>query len=404
MKIRQFWLHPVALVLAGGTIMGLALGIRHVQGLFLVPITGDHGWTRETFAFAIAVQNLVWGIAQPFTGMIADRFGSVRVIVAGIAFYALGLVLMAQAATPLAFTLSAGICIGIALSGTAFGAIYGALSRIVPPARRSWALGLAGAVGGVGQFAMVPLAQGLLSTIGWFATLIVLGGAVAALLPLALPLRDRQAPVAVAASQQTLRHALGEAFSHRGFWLLTAGFLTCGFQLAFIASHLPAYLLDHGLAANHGMASLAIIALTNIFGTYLCGHLGGLFRRKYLLAGIYLARSGAMALFFLLPVTPLSVYAFSAAMGLVWLGTVPLTTGLVSQVFGVRYVSTLFGFVFFGHQVGSFLGVWLGGYIFDATRSYDLMWTLGVGLGVLAAALHWPIDDRELARPGLAAA
>jgi len=397
--IAKSWLHqPIVFVVAGGLIMGLALGIRHATGIFQVPITMDNAWTREVFGFSIAVQNLIWGVAQPFTGMLADRFGPMRVIIAGLIFYAVGLALMSIATTPMAFTISAGLCIGIALSGTSFGVIYGALSRMVTPDRRSWALGLAGAVGGFGQFAMVPLAQGLINSLAWPGALVALAVTCALFLPLALPMKERASPSPVQGVDQTMREALTEAFRHRGFWLLNLGFLACGFQLAFIASHLPAYLLDKGLPGNVAVAGLAIIALSNVVGTYCCGLLGGLFRRKYLLSGIYLVRSLVIAIFVLMPLSTWSLYFFCAAMGFIWLGTVPLTNGLVSQVFGVRYITTLFGFVFFGHQVGAFFGVWLGGYVFDVTKSYDLVWFIGIALGVIAAVLHFPINDQEMPR------
>ncbi|WP_454675531.1 MFS transporter [Achromobacter pestifer] len=389
------------LVLAGGIVMGLALGVRHVQGLFLLPVSMDRGWSRETFAMAMAVQNLTWGIAQPFTGMIADRFGSAKVIGGGLVCYALGLVGMAYAATPAVFLLTAGVCIGIALSGTAFAVIYGALSRLVPAERRGWALGVAGAVGGLGQFTMVPAAQWLIGGWGWVSALLVFAVTLAIVLPLAWPLREPARAAHDPASPDaglTMRAAIREAFAQPGFWLLNLGFLACGFQLAFIGTHLPAYLMDKGLRAADAVAALAIIALTNVMGTYVCGVLGTRHRRKYLLAGIYLLRTAAIALFLLLPLSTWTVYAFAAIMGFVWLGTVPLTNGLITQVFGVRYITTLFGFVFFGHQLGSFLGVWLGGVVFEATRSYDLIWLGAMALGILSAMLHWPIDDREITR------
>ncbi len=400
---RQTW----ALVGAGGIAMGLALGVRHVQGLFLLPVTLERGWSRETFAFAMALQNLVWGLSQPFTGMVADRWGAGKVVAGGLALYALGLVFMAQATTPAAFVLGAGVCIGLALSGTAFATVYGALSRLVPAERRGWALGMAGAVGGLGQFMLVPAAQGLIAGQGWGSTLMLFALALALALPLALPLREPARSRAEGpgdAEGMPLRAALREAFAHRGFWLLNLGFLACGFQLAFIGNHLPAYLLDRGLAPSHAVGALATIALTNVVGTYACGLLGARHRRKHLLAGLYLVRTAAMALFVLLPLSPASVYLFSAAMGLLWLGTVPLTNGLVAQVFGVRYLTTLFGFVFLGHQLGSFLGVWLGGVVFEATHSYDLVWIAAMALGLASAALHAPIDDREIVRPSLARA
>ncbi|MBI2306522.1 MAG: MFS transporter [Rhodocyclales bacterium] len=382
--------------------MGMALGTRHAQGIFLLPITLDRGWSREAFGFAIAVQNLIWGLAQPLTGMIADRFGARRVLVGGLLSYAAGLLLMAQSTTPTAFVLSAGVCIGVALAGSAFAVVYGAISRLVPAAQRSRALGATGAIGGLGLFFMVPVSQGLIGMLGWAGALTALGIACALLLPAALPLNDR--PDTSGAHRQSLSAALREAFSHRGFWLLNLGFLACGFQLAFIASHLPAYLADKGLSGNHAVAGLAIIALANVAGTYVCGWLGGLHRRKHLLAYIYLLRAAAMAAFVLTPISPWSLYLFCAVMGFIWLGTVPLTSGLLSQVFGVQYITTLFGLVFFGHQLGSFFGVWLGGYLFDATASYDLVWLIGIGLGVIAALLHWPIDDREIVRGAVAAA
>lgn len=397
---QQAWLP----VLAGGIVMGLALGVRHVQGLFLLPVTMDRDWSRETFGLALAVQNLTWGLAQPFTGMVADRFGSARVVVAGLVAYAAGLFLMVHADTPAGFVWAAGVCIGIGLSGTTFGAVYGSLSRSVAPERRSWALGLSGAIGGFAQFAMVPAAHQILSAWGWRGALLALSVVMLLALPCALPLRSRPDPSAAAEVDMPLSAALREAFRHPGFWMLNLGFLACGFQLAFIATHLPAYLLDQGMGPAHAVTALALIALTNVLGTYGCGLLGASHRRKKLLAGIYLLRTAAMALFVLLPLTPTSLYVFAAVMGFVWLGTAPLTNGLVSQVFGVRYITTLFGFVFFGHQLGSFLGVWMGSHLFEATRSYELIWCVAMALGVVAAALHWPIDDRQLRRPAMARA
>jgi MFS family permease len=393
-------------VVCGGAIMGLALGIRHVQGLFLMPMTMDRGWSREAFGFAIALQNLCWGLAQPVAGMVADRFGSMRVVAAGTLLYGAGLVAMSQATGPAGLALGAGLLIGCAQSCTTFGAVYAAISRIVAPARRSQALGIAGALGGLGQFAMVPLAQGLQQWLGWSSALVALGTAIALLLPAARALDDAgaQAGAAEAVRGQSMRAALREALAHRGFWLLNAGFLACGFQLAFIASHLPAYLLDHGLAPRDAVAGLAAIALGNIAGTYAFGVWGGRHSRKRLLAGIYLARSAAMALFLLVPLSAASTWIFCAAMGTMWLGTVPLTSGLVSGVFGVRWIGTLFGFVFFGHQLGASLGVWLGGAVFDRTHSYNPVWVVAMCLGVVAAGLHLMIDERPVGDRRLAGA
>jgi MFS family permease len=330
--------------------------------------------------------------------MIADHFGSVRVLVGGLLLYGAGLYFMSATVSIAGFTISAGLLIGIALSATSFAVVYGAISRIVAPARRSWALGLAGAVGGLGQFLIVPGTQALLGVYGWTMALVILAVVSICLLPLAFALRDPIDGVPDLAPAQSMSAAIGEAIKHRGFWLLNLGFLACGFQLAFIGSHLPAYLLDHGLQPRAAVIALSLIALANTGGTFLCGYLGGFYRRKYLLSGIYLVRALAMTLFVLLPLTEYSVYVFSFVMGLIWLGTVPLTTGLVSQVFGVRYLATLFGFVFFGHQLGAFFGVWLGGYVFDATQSYDAIWLGAIILGIAAALLHWPIDDAQVQR------
>lgn len=394
---RHALLYPI---LVGGILMGLALGIRHVQGLFMLPMSMDRGWTRETFALALALQNVVWGIAQPFTGMLADRWGSAKIVAAGALLYGLGLLLMSTATTPAQLFLGGGLVIGLALSCTAFGVVYGALSRMSTEADRGWSLGLAGAIGGLGQFIAVPGTHALQDALGWERTLVTLGALIALLVLFASKLDDRTGVDASrgpgTARPLTMTAAISQAFAHRGFWLLNLGFLACGFQLAFIAAHLPAYLLDKGVHPRVAVIGLAIIALTNVIGTFVCGQLGGAYRRKHLLAGLYLVRSATMALFVLLPLSPLTVYLFCAVMGFLWLGTVPLTNGLVSQVFGVQYIGTLFGFVFFGHQLGAFFGVWLGGHVFDATRSYDWLWFGSMALGVVAAALHWPIDDRRV--------
>ena len=377
--------------------MGLALGIRHVQGLFMLPMTMDRGWSRETFAFALAIQNLALGFAQPLAGMLSDRFGGAKVVAIGTLLYGLGLAVMAAATTPIALYLGCGVLIGVALSCTAFGVVYSALSRLSPEADRGWSMGVAGAIGGLGQFVAVPATQALQDALGWSWTLLALGAGMTALITLAPQLRDKGAADAAGGrTSQPMGAAIRQALGHRGFWLLNLGFLACGFQLAFIASHLPAYLLDKGAPAQLAVTGLAVIALTNILGTFACARLGDLYRRKNLLALVYLVRTGAMALFVLFPVSTTSVILFCSVMGLLWLGTAPLTNGLVSQVFGVQYIGTLFGFVFLGHQVGAFLGVWLGGYVFDTTQSYDPVWMGAMALGLIAAALHLPIDDRSV--------
>ncbi|WP_334187201.1 MFS transporter [Noviherbaspirillum sp.] len=398
MTINRSWKTPLAIVVCGGIIMGLSLGVRHVMGLFLLPMTGDRGWSREDFALAMALQNLVWGLLMPFAGMIADKFGSAKVLLAGCVTYAAGLYLMAHSASSLGLLLTCGVMIGAALSATSFGTVYGALSRLVAPERRGWALGLAGAVGGLGQFAMVPAAQIFISDFGWLIALVILGGVLLAASPLSSALAERHDSLPAERKEQSMREALAEAFSHKGFWLLNLGFLACGFQLAFIAGHLPAYLMDKGMNGRHAVIALSLIALANIAGTYYSGVLGMKYRRKHLLAYNYLTRSVAIAAFVVLPLNEWTLYGFSLVMGLLWLGTAPLTNGLVSQVFGVKYLTTLFGFVFVGHQVGGFMGAWLGGVVFDVTGSYDLVWLGAIVLGLVAAALHFPIDDRQLSR------
>jgi MFS family permease len=387
---------PLALVLAGGAIMGLSLGVRHAQGLFVIPLTSAHGWTRGDFAFAIALQNLIWGLAQPFTGMIADRFGSVKVVASGCLLYGTGLYFMSQSSGPAEFVLSAGLLIGIALSCTSFSVIYGALSRLLPLEKRAWGLGLAGAAGGLGQFVAVPFAQNAIDGAGAEATLVLLAISVTILALLAFPLRDKTSDGSPAIESGSLGAVLRAASFHKGFWMLGIGFLACGFQLAFIATHLPAYLLDKGLNGRSAMIALSLIAMANVAGTYVFGLLGARLSKPHLLAGIYLVRSAAIAAFVLAPISEASLYVFAVTMGFLWLGTVPLTNGIVSQIFGVKYLGTLFGFVFLGHQIGSFLGVWLGGIVFDLTRSYDAVWICSVALGLIASALHWPIQDRPV--------
>lgn len=395
--MKSTWKTPLVIVVCGGIIMGMALGVRHVQGLFLLPMTFAHGWTRQQFALAIALQNLAWGLLMPFTGMIADKFGTAKVLLAGCLMYAVGLYLMAYSSSSIELLLTCGLLIGAGLSATSFGTVYGALSRLVAPEQRGWALGLAGAVGGLGQFAMVPAAQIFISGFGWLVALIIMAIVMLTISPLSAALAEPP-QVAPGQNDQSLREALAEAFAHKGFWLLNLGFLACGFQLAFIAGHLPAYLMDKGMSARSAVVALSLIALTNIAGTYYSGILGTKYRRKHLLAFNYLTRSVVIAAFVLLPLSEWTLYPFAIVMGLLWLGTAPLTNGLVSQVFGVKYLTTLFGFVFVGHQVGGFLGAWLGGIVFDATKSYDLVWFGAIALGLVAAALHWPIDDRQMAR------
>ncbi len=391
-------------LVCGAAVVTLSMGIRHGFGLWLQPITIERGWTRENFAFAMAVQNLTWGVAGLFVGMVADRLGAFRVLIGcGIA-YAAGLALMAIASTPLTFLASAGVLVGIAQAGTTYPIIYGVIGRNVAPEKRSWAMGIAAAAGSFGQFLMVPVSNGLIDGIGWQGALFALGAMALLILPLAFALREPGFASGQARPQQSILAALGEAFTYPSFQLLMAGYFVCGFQLAFIGVHMPSYLKDHGLTPNVATTALALIGLFNVFGTYLAGSLGQRLPKKYILSAIYALRSLAIVAFLLLPLTPWSVYVFAAAMGLLWLSTVPLTSAMVAQIFGVQYLSMLGGFVFLSHQVGSFLGVWLGGRLYDATGSYDLVWWIAVGLGVFAALVNLPVREQPIARPALAAA
>ncbi|MEW6164284.1 MAG: MFS transporter [Pseudomonadota bacterium] len=392
------WRSPTAILVCGGLIMTLAMGVRHGFGLFLQPMTLDHGWGRETFAFALALQNLLWGVTQPLTGLLADRHGAGKVLLAGTALYVLGLVGMALSTSGAGFVLSAGFLIGIGLSGTTFSIVYGVLGRVTPPEKRSMALGIAGAMGSFGQFALLPVSQSLISGVGWLQALLILAAVAALMAPLSAALVEPRHDPAAGRHGQSALEAIREAFGHNGFNLLTLGYFVCGFQVVFIGVHLPAYLTDQGLSANVGVTCLALIGLFNIFGTFSAGWLGQRHSKKHLLAGIYIARSIVIVIFLAAPLTPASAYLFSMTIGFLWLATVPLTNGIIAQVFGVAYLSMLGGFVFFSHQIGSFLGAWLGGLLFDRTGSYDIVWTIIVGLGVLAMAINLPIDQRPLER------
>ncbi len=387
----------VQVLVCGGAIVTLSMGIRHGFGLWLQPVTMDRGWTRETFAFALAVQNLAWGIAGPFAGMLADRFGAYRVLIGGALLYALGLVLMALATSGLAFTGSAGLLIGMAQSGCTYAVIYGVIGRNVAADKRSWAMGVAAAAGSFGQFLMVPVESWLIGAWGWQNALFVLGCLVLAILPLARGLKEpRQAQAG--GFQQSIRQAVHEAFGYRSFQWLMAGYFVCGFQVVFIGVHMPSYLRDHGLAPGVATTALALIGLFNVLGTYSAGWLGQKMPKRFILSGIYALRSVVIVAFLLVPLSPWSVYLFAATMGLLWLSTVPPTNAVVAQIFGVRYLSMLGGFVFFSHQLGSFLGVWLGGKLYDVTGSYDLVWWIAVALGVFAALINLPVREAPILR------
>ncbi|MGQ3050534.1 MAG: MFS transporter [Roseateles sp.] len=384
-------------LLCGALIVTLSMGIRHGFGFWLQPIITERGWTRETFSFAMAIQNLAWGIAGPIAGMLADRFGAWKVLIGGGLAYALGLVLMAVTSHPLSFTLGAGVLIGIAQSGSTYAVIYGVLGRTVSPEKRSWAFGVAAAAGSFGQFVMIPIETWLISHLGWQGALWLLAGAALLIVPLALGVRERRV-AAFNGVHQSIGQALREAFGYRSFQLLMLGYFVCGFQVVFIGVHLPSYLKDHGLGIGVSTGALMLIGLFNIFGTYTAGMLGQRFPKRYLLSAIYGLRAVAIVIFISVPLTPLSVYIFAAVIGFLWLSTVPPTNAVVAQIFGAQHLSMLGGFVFLSHQVGSFLGVWLGGKLYDSTGSYDVVWWLSIALGIMAMLANLPVRETPITR------
>lgn len=395
---RADWRTPTAVLVASAAILSISMGIRHGFGLFLQPVSSEMGWGRETFALALAVQNLTWGATQPFTGMIADRFGSAKVLVVGALLYSLGLVAMSASTSPWIFVLTAGVLIGAGLSGVTYSVVSGVLGRKYPPEKRSMVLGISAAAGSFGQFAMLPLTQWMLSSVGWHVTLYVLAAVGLVIVALAAVMMER-GDSAAHTFQQSAKQAASEAFGHRGYILLTLGFFVCGFQVVFVGVHLPAYLADKGMAPHVAVTALMLVGLFNIIGTYLTGWLGGRMPKRYILSAIYFGRTVVFVVFFYAPLSPLSVYVFAMALGLLWLSTVPPTNGLVAQIFGVRYMAMLTGFTFFSHQVGSFLGAWLGGKLYDTTGSYDVVWYLSMALGIVAGLLNLPIDERTIKRP-----
>src|SRR5450830_2107143 len=400
MTITTQKISATQMLLCGAAIVTLSMGIRHGFGLWLQPITQSQNWSRETIAFAIAIQNLVWGFTGIFAGMLADRFGAFKVIVAGAVLYALGLVGMATATTPLIFALTAGVLIGMAQAGTTYAVIYGVIGRNIAPHKRSWAMGVAAAAGSFGQFLMVPTEGLLISSLGWQEAVMVLGAASLMMVPLAWGLHEPALAGSFAMRrEQSIFQALGEAFKYPSFQLLMAGYFVCGFQVVFIGVHMPSYLRDKGLSPQVASYALALIGLFNVFGTYAAGVLGQRLQKRKILAFIYLARAVAIALFLLAPLTPMSVYVFSAVMGLLWLSTVPPTNAAIAQIFGLAHFSMLGGFVFFSHQIGSFLGVWLGGYLYDRTGSYDIVWYLAIALGVFAGLVNLPVREAPIHRP-----
>ncbi|MFN7855062.1 MAG: MFS transporter [Acidovorax sp.] len=399
MQINPPKLSMFQVLACGAAIVTLSMGIRHGFGLWLLPITQEMGWTRQSFALAIAIQNLSWGLIGIFAGMVADRFGAFRVLIGGAVLYGLGLAGMAMSPTPLLFALTAGVLIGAAQAGTTYAVIYGVLGRQIAPERRSWAMGVAAAAGSFGQFLMVPVEGWLIAGLGWQQALLALSLMVLLIVPLAFGLREPgfkgSAPVK---REQTILQALGEAFRYPSFNLLMAGYFVCGFQVVFIGVHMPSYLKDHGLSPQVASYALALIGLFNVVGTYVAGALGQRMQKRHILAFIYFARAVAISIFLIVPLSPLSVYVFSAVMGTLWLSTVPPTNATIAQIFGVQHLSMLGGFVFFSHQIGSFLGVWLGGYLYDATGSYDVVWYIAIALGVFAGLVNLPVKESPIQR------
>lgn len=395
---------PLTVLWCGAFIMTIALGVRHSFGLFLQPMSLSNEWGREVFAFSIAMQNLVWGVAQPFVGRMADRLGAAITMMIGGMLYALGLFLMATVESPGMLTLSAGLLIGLGLSGTTFPVVFGAVSRAMPPEKRSMAMGISMALGSLGQFAFLPGGLFLINSIGWSSALTALACIALIIMALAWPLFERQQKSGQAV-QETVPTAilpelgmwasLRQAIQHRAFLMLSVGYFVCGFQILFISVHLPSYLQDSGIPASAGSTALALIGLFNILGSYLAGLWGGKYRKPLLLSGIYGLRGLLIVAFVLAPLSTWSVYLFAACMGVLWLSTVPLTTGTVSSMFGVKNLSMLGGLVFMFHQIGAFVGGWLGGLLFDATGSYQLVWWICVALSAIAAAVNWPIQERS---------
>jgi len=400
------WRTPAVILICGCLIGTIGYGPRSALGLFLTPMSSLHGWGREVFSSALALQILVWGTAQPFVGAIADRFGLLKVLVGGTLFYAAGLVLMAYSTTPAMLDVTAGLLFGMGVAGTSFTLVIAAFSKLMPPEWRSIAYGAGTAAGSLGQFLFSPLAVGFIDHLGWQQALAAF--ALISLLIIPLSFAVNTLPIekvsASGKAEQSLLQGLAEAFSHRSYILLVLGFFTCGFQLLFITVHLPSYLVDRGLSVENGAITLAVIGLFNIIGSLLAGWLGVRMPKRYLLSIIYVLRSVAVLCFIMLPVTPVSAAIFGAAIGLLWLSTVPPTSSLVALMFGTRWMATLFGFAFFSHQVGGFLGVWLGGVVFDAYGSYTPVWWLSVAFGVASAIINLPIVEQPVGEPAPAAA
>ena len=400
--MEKSWRTPAVVLACGCIIMCISFGIRAGFGLFLQPMSLEYGWGREVFSFSIALQNLMWGVLGAVAGGFADRYGPGRVVAGGAICYILGLIGLAYISTPWLMHLNAGLLLGGALGGTSFGIILAVIGRTVAPERRSLYMGIATAAGSFGQFLLLPVTQALISAFDWHTALLVLAAMAALMIPLALALAAR--PSVGAQSTQSMGEALREAMREKGFHLLFWGFFVCGFHIAMLTVHLPAFVTDAGLSIRHGMTALALIGLFNIVGTLGAGWLGGRFSKKYLLSTIYAIRAVLIAMLIFLPLSPLTLYIFAVGIGLLWLGTVPLTNGLVGQIFGMRYFAMLASIVFLGHQIGSFVGVWLAGYLYDTTGSYSGAFIASIGLGIIAALVNLPVNEKPLAERKLAAA
>ena len=394
------WRTPAVILLCGCLIGVLGFGPRSGLGFFLTPMSSLHGWGRDVFALALAIQMLLWGAAQPLAGALADRYGAAPVLSAGALVYALGLAAMAYSSTPAVLHLTAGMVIGFGLAGSSFTIVIGAFGRLMPPEWRTLAFGAGTAAGSFGQFLFSPLTVALMDRFGWQETLVIFAGVVLLIMPLSLALAaPRGASAPAAGAQQSVAQALSEAFGHRSYVLLVIGFFTCGFQIFFIAVHLPAYLIDRGLPAYVGGWTLGVIGLFNIVGAIGAGWLSGFVPKRYILSFIYFGRAVAILVYIMLPPSPATTLIFGAVLGLFWLSTVPPTSGLIAVMFGTRWLVMLFGFSFFSHQVGGFLGVWLGGLLFERTGSYDVVWWLSILFGVLSAVINLPIVEKPVVRP-----
>ncbi|WP_395447512.1 MFS transporter [Aminobacter sp. UC22_36] len=392
---------PWLIIICGCLIAALTFGPRSAMGFFQLPMLAEKGWDRTTFGLAMAIQNLCWGLGQPIFGAIADRFGSWRVLTLGAVLYSLGLYLMANADSATMLHLSGGVLVGLGVAAGSFSIVLAAFARNTNPQNRSMVFGIGTAAGSAGMFIFAPISQGLIDAYGWSDTLVYMSIAMLVIPVLAIPLvgNARSGTVSQSEVEQTLGQALSEAFGHRSYLLLTSGFFVCGFQVAFITAHFPAYIRDIGIDARYAVIALALIGFFNVIGSLASGVIGQKYSKPHFLAWIYIARSALVAVFLLVPQTPTTVVVFAIIMGLLWLSTVPPTNGLVAIMFGTRHLGMLGGIVFFSHQIGSFLGVWLGGYLYDHFGSYNPVWWLGVILGLFAAAVHWPIKERPVARP-----